>query len=326
MWPGVGIPPRAVGLERFPQGFLQGVIFSPAGLVSQGERLAVQQLSDFIRNQRLQILQVVSPHQVQGISGIDQFQVPHRHLVSRRIRPQSRIALTQAAGVALPHLSVSRFHVEQRPVQCLPPVSRPTVQHRLCITRHDMNREITGQIGKTLYRLASRMNGITALSPLDADSYRTPFRAGDMPDQSEQLLVLADLAIGIGRTKGSHPSQTMYGFQQTRLAGSIGTCDEIEPATECQAGFPDIPEIGYLKRQQTRYTGRRGFGLVGNGNRWCVRARSETHGHDNVTAFIITGLGDKGTAVGITKMQIDIRTINGAKHIEQVGNVETDQH
>jgi hypothetical protein len=95
-----------------------------------------------------------------------------------------------------------------------------------------MNREITGQIGKTLYRLASRMNGITALSPLDADSYRTPFRAGDMPDQSEQLLVLADLAIGIGRTKGSHPSQTMYGFQQTRLAGSIGTCDEIEPATE----------------------------------------------------------------------------------------------
>ena len=103
MWPGVGIPPRAVGLERFPQGFLQGVIFSPAGLVSQGERLAVQKLSDFIRNQRLQILQVVSPHQVQGISGIDQFQVPHRHLVSRRIRPQSRIALTQAAStVSLP--------------------------------------------------------------------------------------------------------------------------------------------------------------------------------------------------------------------------------
>jgi hypothetical protein len=95
-----------------------------------------------------------------------------------------------------------------------------------------MNREITGQIGQAPYRLAGGMDDITALAPLDTNGHRTPFLQRDVPYESEQLLALTDLPIGVCAAEGSHPTEKMDGFQQTGFTGGIGTGDEIEPAAE----------------------------------------------------------------------------------------------
>lgn len=251
------IAARPIRIQRFSQGFLQGYVACPAGLVTQGEFLANQQLTHLGCDQRLKFPQVVTPHTVQGVAGIHQFPIPCRDLVDRRIHPESRVALAQTAGIALPCLAIARFHVEQCPIQHLAPITGSTVQHRRGIAGHNMHGKITGQIREAPDRLAGNVDDIAPLTSLDADGDYPPRMQGNSAHQSERRLALTDLPIGIPGTEGAHPSQAMDGFQQTGLARGIGAGNEIEPGRERQLCCLDIAVIAYVEGQESRKAVRR---------------------------------------------------------------------
>src|SRR5690606_21577035 len=126
--------------------------------------------------------------------------------VPRRQSPgsalQQGIALFEGAAVALPDREKRLFHVEQSPIDELPPILRPASQQAITLLMNGYQRHVRGEIGQSRYgRTASSHLNHAVISTELQPQRNYPSGGLQLCEQLSACPLVADGFRQLGRAK-----------------------------------------------------------------------------------------------------------------------------